>query len=674
MIKSRYDTVLKSRLVRKVGKYNLRSLKAVNYTRELIRDAKSIVKKQQVITLTTNNNVWSRFNEYQSVENCNENSQKDYISATSIKNYLLDDPLLDWLQNFHSKFGFNQQPSEQSSEPSSISNPIQSRLLTGESTQMSILFEMGHKFEDAVIAEIKARFPNKVATVVVTKADINPESMNRTKQFMNQSIPFIEQAALYNHKNRTFGIADLLVRSDWINKLVNQQVLTDDEITVNNEYYYLVIDIKWTTMTLCSDGKLIRNSDRFPAYKGQLAIYNAALGILQGYTPNKAFILTKAWSFTKGSNSFEGYNCFDRLGHIDYAGFDNKYVENSIKAIKWVRRVRFNGHLWSCIPPSVPNLYPNMNNRYDTPYHSIKKEIANKIDELTQIWMVSTHNREIAHAKGIYRWSDPRCTAKTIGINGKKIAPIVNQILDINRTDKHIILPQIVRNNTYEWQIKKPLDFYVDFETISGVFRNTDCINLCNSKQQDDFIFMIGVGYEQDGQWTHHSFVANSLSSGEERRILQQFVNLIESKVHDHMIEYNVENRQLSYPTIFHWGHAERSMFSSANRRHRGAWANWVSMVNWLDFCAVFRQEPIVIKNATKFNLKDIANTMYGHGLIKTKWDSNGPTTGLDAMIDAANCYKTGELSSMSSIGYYNEVDCKVVYEIVEYLRINQKN
>ena len=708
-------------------KYNLRSLDRVNYdcnkrTHTILKNREksssiniNYIKdtlKNKLKSATGNsrplvNNIWLTFNKYHSIQHNtvsddtddnNYNFKKDYVSATSVKNHLLDDPILDWLEKYYLTLGFNEHENTHNNyNINSIidNNNHKKEQINNEFKQLSILFEMGLKFESAVIDYIRAKFPsNAIKKVANSKCDIVPESMIKTWEFMLNGTPFIEQAVLYNNKNKTFGVADILVRSDWINKLVDTPVLTNDEMHIKapnlkGNYHYIVIDIKWTTMILCADGKLIRNNDRFPAYKGQLAIYNAAMGILQGYTPNKAYILAKGWKYTVGSSIYQGHNCFDRLGCIDYSTFDYKYIDYTIRAINWVRNMRYNGHRWSCIPPSVSELYPNMNNKYDTPYHKVKRELAGKIDELTQIWMVSVCNREIAHENGIFKWTDPKCTSESMGINGKYVGPLIDEILDINRNNDptDLIRPSMITNNDYDWQNKKDIDFYVDFETINGVFYDKN-INLQNSRMMENTIFMIGIGYEENNNWVYKSFIIDMLNMNNEKHIIQQFVDFIEHRISNYMKKYNIQSRKLCYPTIFHWGNAEKTMFDSANNRHNQIWSNWKDEVNWLDFCKVFRDEPILIKNAMKFNLKDIANIMNNHGFIKTKWDSNGPSCGLNAMIDAAEYYHSiddnknntnedhimGYTHKMVDINHYNQVDCKVIWEIVEYLRDNHRS
>ena len=78
---------------------------------------------------------------------------------------------------------------------------------------------------------------------------------------------------------------------------------------------------------------MIRNSYRFPSYKAQLAIYNAAVGQLQGYTSNKSYILAKSYKYTSKGKEYSGYNCFERLGEVDYSDFDKSYLDRTYKGI-----------------------------------------------------------------------------------------------------------------------------------------------------------------------------------------------------------------------------------------------------------------------------------------------------------------------------------------------------
>jgi hypothetical protein len=611
--------------------------------------------------------------------------KNEWVSATSIKNYLLKDPCIDWLKMYYYK-------GVKVEDKSSFFKIQKGR----EKKKLNILYDMGNKFEDEVIKEIKKRFPTKIMTVAKSYADVKSEKMNDTIKYMMMGVPFIDQAVLYNFKNGTFGVADILIRSDYINKLIKNNVLTDAEESTRGKYlcgnyHYIVIDIKWTTIELCADGKHIRNNNRIPAYKGQLLVYNAALGLIQGYTPTKAYILAKAWTYTKRNVKKSGYDCFSTLGVIDYDGIDNNYLQKSKEGIKWIRDVRYNGNKWIIEQPTVSNLYPNMCNRYDTPYHRVKKNIANKIDEITSIWMIGIKNRAIAHSNGIYKWSNPRCNAKNMGINGKKVGPIIDKIIKINRGLKKID-PKIIKNNYLNWQNNTEIEFFIDFESINDCFYNRN-INLKNSNGHNGIIFMVGVGYKSKNKWKYRSFCMNDYTIEEEKRVINEFINFINDHTNKQIKRNTILNKQHSMPTMFHWGHAEISMFNIVNKRHSNIWSEWKKKVNWINFCKIFQDEPIVLKGAKKFGLKDIATVMYNYGYISSKWSNDGPCDGLTAMIEAADYYiyiskymsmtnkqkaeeeKNGILKqytyNYNLIKKYNEIDCKVVFEIVEYLRKN---
>ena len=522
------------------------------------------------------------------------------------------------------------------------------------------LTSIGILFETQIINEIYSKFHDYIIKIAHDYTDINIENSNLTLTYMKQGIPIIEQAVVYNHYNNTYGACDLLVRSDWINKLfIIPQLTSSEEFTsspiLHTNYHYRVIDIKITSLHLCSDGIHIQNNGMIPAYKGQLTIYNDALGIMQGYTPNKAYILTKSWYYEKKCQKYTGNNPFYLLGHINYEKFDLCYKSLVEKAIVWIKNLRINKDKWTCFPPSIPELYPNMCNTYDSPYHCIKSFISNKIFELTSLWMVGPKNRLIAHKNNIFKWNDPLCTPHLLGIYGKK-EKILQQIIDINKNNKSIISPNKINNNDHYWKQKNKNDFYIDFETIS--------LNIIG-KDQGNLIFMIGVGYEHNNEFIYKNFHLSNLTKNK-KKILSfiEILNNEELLLNDF---FNFIYEKTKNPRFFGWGIAEEINFLQANKRHHFIWSN--NNITWIDFCKVFTDEPIVINGSLSFGLKNIAFAMYNHKLISTIWDNNGPINGLHAMFDALYYYDTKKITILNKIIDYNFIDCKVVFDIVSYLR-----
>ena len=83
-----------------------------------------------------------------------------------------------------------------------------------------------------------------------------------------------------------------------------------------------------------------------------------------------------------------------------------------------------------------------------------------------------------------------------------------------------------------------------------------------------------------------------------------------------------------------------------------------------------------MVRGALNFGLKSFARAMYSHGLIQTSWGDT-KVDGLGAMTGAwwceAEAQKRGSkliaTDLMQEIASYNEVDCKVMMEIIRYLR-----
>jgi hypothetical protein len=93
----------------------------------------------------------------------------------------------------------------------------------------------------------------------------------------------------------------------------------------------------------------------------------------------------------------------------------------------------------------------------------------------------------------------------------------------------------------------------------------------------------------------------------------------------------------------------------------------------------VIRAEPVAVTGAFNFGLKSIAKAMHAAGFISTIW-ADGPTDGLGAMVATWSAAHEAESTGiplsthplMMEIARYNEVDCRVMWEILAWLRQNR--
>lgn len=649
---------------------------SLNKKRKTIHPGKDITEKLQKTQKRSkdddkNKKLWKGFNTYQKHNKSKEEiARKEWVAPSSIRFSMMDDRCAEWLKSKNRGNG------SYKLNPRNLPDHIRK----------------GNEFEEDVLNDIKERFPRNYEAV----SDNSHPSlalMEKTFKLMKKGVPFISQAILYNFTNKTFGAADLLVRSDWLNKLFEDEIMykNDEKIPspiLETDYHYVVIDIKYSTLNLCSDGRRIRNANNISYYKGQLTIYNAALGLLQGYTPNYAYVLGKAWKYTSKGEKFSGYDCFDRVGCIHFANFDKKYIEKTADCVNWVRNLRYNGSNWSTSPPSNEHLYPNMKNSYDAPFHGAKKRIAEEIGELTTLWYVGLKNRRIAHSGGITNRNDENLTADILGIKGSR-GEILDEILNTNNNpDSGYVNPKKIESTQFGWNERHELDFYVDIETLNT--HNMIPIDIGDSQAESGIIFCIGVGYEVDGKWVHKKFYTDNyepMRTDSEYKVIDDFFNFISERVDKYKRK---TGKKKSVARFYHWFHAEPVCFKKANTRLEGAWTDMIYDSEWIDLYKIFTNEPITVRGAYNFNLKSVAKAFHKHGLIDTVWNDS-IVDGYQVVVEACAYYdfmnKYDQMTSTDKNKYrkmyrikqnifdeiikYNEVDCKVMWEIVKYLREN---
>lgn len=511
----------------------------------------------------------------------------------------------------------------------------------------------GIKFEDKIYYELCDKFNDNVIKIGDSYQADSYELFQLTFEEMRKGTPIIYQGILHNPDNKTFGSCDLIVRSDWINKLIEIPVINNDIANeaakhLSGSYHYRVIDIKNTKLHFNADFQTIRNMYNVKPYKCQLLIYNYALAVLQGYYPSEAYILANGWKYQSKGKSLNNDCPFNRLGIVSYENKDKQYYQITEQAVLWYRDLLISED-WKYDPPSRHEIYPNMSNRYDDGYHYLKSGLANKLGDITQLWNCGPKQRELAFENEIYSWRDSRCNAELLGFKGKT-AKILDTILLCNRDPSVNVYPLKIKNNLNNWKSKNNLELFVDFEIINEYLNN------------EEFIFMIGLGWCVNQEWFYIDFTMNKLNKEEEYRVITEFIekiNLLKEL-------YGEDN-----PNIYHWNFTEKVAIEKAIKRH-----NIEEELNWLDFLEVVREEPICVKGSLTFSLKDFAKAMFQLNLIQTVWENGEISNGLEAMYKAWKIYhktvKTPEDKlTMEMIKKYNEIDCKVIYEIVNYLREN---
>lgn len=560
----------------------------------------------------------------------------EYVSATSTKAYMLKDPILDW-------FKYNKTKKITESECND--------------TVSTFMMSKGIEFERHITLLLKNVFDGDYVDIDGCSNPRSPEKHQETLDALSKGVPLIFSGLLWNHTNRTYGVPDIIIRSDYLKELVHYQHLSPKQEKIgsvfSNRFHYVIVDIKFMTLPLSSGGHFILNKDMIPCYKAQLYVYNQALSVVQGYTPPCAYLLGRRWHYKTKGIEFNGDSCFDRLGVINYATYDAQYCQQTEKAIEWVKNVRVNCS--NLDPNSDSNIFPNMCNKYDFPYHEAKLDYAKRNEEITDVWMCGVKHRVYAVKDGIMKWSDPRCTSATLGIRGPKISPLVDSILETNRNNS-VIRPERILSGMGEWRRVRNTELYVDFETINDAFL-TDFTYLPISKKLN-MVFAIGVLIVTSEKIEYKVFCVNDFILEEEKRICKSFARFVK--------ECGVNT------LLIHWSKAEPNMWSNVVNKHQID----IGEVEWFDVLELFKTEPITVKGAFNFSLKTIARAFYNNSFISCVWDTK-TTDGGSVMLNATKAIEEARLKDeplcetliMKDIIRYNQIDCKTVYEILKHLR-----
>jgi hypothetical protein len=576
------------------------------------------------------------------------------ISASSIRNYMLKDTLSDWLKYYNIidvhniRINTNKKRNVYAKYIKNNKN-----IRNNKNVFLNYIMSQGNKFEEMVYNELKDNY--NCIKVAESYEARSVEKFNKTIECMKEGYDIIHQGVFHSYDSNLYGCPDLIVRSDKLKEIFNCDIIDDyKSIKLGLDYHYVIIDIKHSSITMAANCINFINNKSIPAYKGQVYIYNKILGEIQGYEPRYGYILGKKYEY----KNYDDYNYLNNLAVIDYQEYDKKYIEEVNDAIKWLLRVRTEGSNWNLLPlPSVPELYPNMkvNN-----FNEVKEKISNEIGEITSIWNCNIKNRENCHKRKIYTWKDEKCDSEALGFRPSKRAKIIDNIINVNRNRRRLIDTDELF--AYDWDnfSENKKEFYLDFETVDGNMSNL-------SGGSNQYIFMIGIGWEENNKWVFKCFKLDELTNRDERKMLNEFFNFLKEKEK----YFNQE------PLLLHWTKAEPTFLKKACSKYNLNYK--LEDIEYFDLYDLFVDNFVSIKGCFNYSLKSVAKAMYDNNMIDTLWDKNNEcSNGLNAMYYAMEYYNNqSEVSNediINNIIKYNEVDCKVMYEILKYLRKSYSN
>ncbi len=297
----------------------------------------------------------------------------------------------------------------------------------------------------------------------------------------------------------------------------------------------------------------------------------------------------------------------------------------------------------------------NFANLNDAPWSSAKKKIAREHTAggtLTWLPHVGKAQAEALATRGFDNLDSLLAVPPEsvdfggIGGIGDITAERIRAMLEAHRSGRASPIP------TSSLPARADAEFFCDLEFFSNV--HVDFDDDWPGLQGREMIFMIGVGWEEGGQWRYCQFTAERETREAERLMFEEFAGFL------------AERGALSpkrRAALYHWSHAE--VWQSARAADR-LQLPYLERLPWHDLREVFYKVPVGVPGAWNYGLKTIAAAV---GELSPEHAVAWPTglgEGLSAMVAGWRAYEQAEptaTAEMTMLGEYLEADCSALWK-----------
>lgn len=531
----------------------------------------------------------------------------DWLTPSKLRPLFQEDPALVWLELHGAAHGFfPEQPSY---------------------GLMRILERQGRRFEAAWIARLA---PHAQQVCAHGGEGRLATRLRQTLALMEQNVPVIAQAALWEPNEKLYGVPDLLVHTSWA-----REYLPSISTLIEEYEGYVVLDLK-ATRKLDEPSKKIDRS----YYEAQVRLYSYMLAAIQQHMPPVAFIVTH-----DHLNDPLVVPIRSQLGQAldeDLAEYCERY-----------RRIAQHGHNWK--PWEHAEIAPNYSyhdERWETAKQTIKQRVHGGAVE--QMWNIGSRARRALHEAGITSLAALLATDPDSLPSGVlRQARPMRAIMEANRSNQPIHNPAAVH-------ALRDYEFFVDCEFFSSL--NIDYDQEWPDLHGKPMIFMIGVGWLEAGTWHYRDFIAAEESHAAELAMLEAFQDFL----------HNQTQGNLAHCALYHWSHAERSQMRNAADRHKLANEHLLRNLPWEDLEQAFRSHGCALPGAWNYSLKAIGRAI---AALDPDYDPcwpNGLEDGGTAQVMgwmAYQCPRPLETEEMEHLRSYLEADCRATYQIMRWLR-----
>lgn len=576
----------------------------------------------------------------------------EWLSAAHLRPLVLDNPGELWLDFFGLENGFH--PDD---PPYGLLEFIEAKT---------------RQFREKWIAELA---PEAVEVCAEPAEASHPARVAETLKWMQRKIPVISHPALWWAPESIYGVPDLIVRTSWLadsflKRLPDiaapgdqdeqfQQNLLDMEHLANAGDQYVILNIRFTN----HKGQLVekKTKDQLDVYLAQLKLLSFILGKLQGSLPSAALLATR--------QVFSPPAVF-QLPKPPNQGLSPDLVDYRLR----YQEIRLHGAgLRPWVDPQVAINPREEGERWKTAREIIFRSRVEGGD-LSLLYQIGANERAELQKKGWNSLQDLLEANPSIqdleeikGV-GEKTAVRISAILQANRSGVPVIPP------ADEVPPHKPNEFFVKLEYFSNL--DVDFEAEWPDLSGKEMIFLIGVGWEENGGFEFRDFQAAAEDKASEKKLLKTFVDFLKQKTGEAF-------KDPAQTALYHWHGAQTNQIERFIQRHQltsqDELASDLSALPWNVLQNVFLDSPAAVPGAWSFRLKEIARAL---GKLDPQYDPGWPselTEGLSAMVLGWQVYaqkrsadpqlREEAAQGTTILKEYLQADCRLLWQVLRWLR-----
>ena len=549
--------------------------------------------------------------------------EKNWMPASQTR--LIKEPALLWLDKYGEKNGFSKD------------------IISDYDLLRRMIFPNGNAFEKKWVDEI---LPDSSVVCGYPWEVKEIAKVRKTVDLMLDGSDSIYQGALWNANQKIHGVPDIIINSHKFNELF-PGLLSTEMLDINapelERGFYLPLDLKFTS-------KLESKHADLKIYSLQLRQYAFMIGEIQGFHPPFGYLITR-----------------DRLSDPLPIPILTQYGEDLDRDLSEVckRYQEIVEHGDDYRPWTHDLVRYDLKNNNDTPWSSAKIEMAKNhyeggdptlLPELNNNMKVQLNELGMGTLEEIMGQDSSNLPLETIKGIGEIKARNIRAIIDAQSSDfqlrfNHDVLPA-----------KKKNEFFIDYEYFTNI--HVDFENQWPDLEGCEMVFMIGVGYIDNGEFKFEQFTARLESHASELQIINEFTRFIEERFGADLSDDDT--------SFYHWSNAEVWQTAKMAQRHNLDPNHLFNRMPFIDLQKIMKLNGIVFPGSRSFSIKDMAKALSGYKpKFRTEWPDE-LAVGSDAMVMGWEAYKKDmplDSYEMGMIQKYLQIDCLAIWNILSAMR-----